>query len=302
MFQRVLNNLKSGGLTPSFSILISKDNQIVFEDYFNSDCNSIYDIASLTKPLLTFPLSLKYTDLNDKVYKYIKDFPNILTIKNLITHTSGLIPWLPLYLYNEDYLKTIKKFGFNKSDSKEKQYSCLNYIVLKNIIELSANLTFRNVSEKYLKNLNEVYIPPVNLENVMPTEIGNNFEYQLAKKHITCPEKTKFRLNKVIKGETHDLNAFYDGQISGNSGLFATSKGVSNLIEKLLTYNNYKLSLNENEKYLYHLGFTGTGFAISKNSKNFVVFLSNRVYPEVKNIDFSSIRHKIFETALNNLN
>jgi CubicO group peptidase (beta-lactamase class C family) len=52
--------------------------------------DTIYDCASLTKPLVTTPLVLKTVkNLDERFQGY--------TFRELLTHTSGLRAWLPLY-------------------------------------------------------------------------------------------------------------------------------------------------------------------------------------------------------------
>ncbi len=300
MPNRILEKLKKEGLTPSFSLLVVKNSKIKFSSNYNASATeTIYDVASLTKPLVTFPIVKKYLSLTDSLNDYFPALSKeikIVTVKQLITHLSGFIPWLPLYHYEKPYLQTIFEKGFNKKQS-EKTYSCLNYIILKNLVEQCAKMPYKSIAKKFLMKFSGCYIEEECKENVKPTEKGNKFEFELSKNFLKKPNKQLYRLNKTICGEVHDLNAYYDNGFSGNSGLFATSTGIKNLVENLISHSDFYLPLFEREKYYYHMGFTGTGFAVSKNREVFVIFLSNRVHPEVKNINFSEIRHQIFEEA-----
>lgn len=301
MLQRILDGLKNEGITPSFSCVVLKNNKIIFMDNFCSlNSNTIFDCASLTKPLITFPLIKKYTDLNNKAAPLINGLSDNLKILDFVVHKSNLIPWLPLYHFKNKYIKTILEYGFSKNKTKEKVYSCLNYIILKEIIEICAKLTFKTVVNDFLNQFKGCTISPGNLQNVKPTEFGNQYEFNLSKQFVKKTDSNLYRLNELICGEVHDLNAFYDGGISGNSGLFSTSDGIVKLINNLLMFEDWNLPLFENENYYYHLGFTGTGIAISKDSAVSVIFLSNRICPQVKNINFSEIRHSIFSTAISN--
>ena len=292
MVQGILGDTNLRGLTPSFSLAVVKEGKFVllkgYPDFL------IYDCASITKPLLTFPLIEKHLALNEDAKDYIPHLPYSVKIKELVSHTSGLIPWLPLYLFNKPYTETIVEKGF-KGEKGKKVYSCLNYILLANILEKKLKKPFKEISADFLKDFKNCFIPPLKCVNVAPTERGNLFEFEIAKRFVENPDRRKFRINKVIKGETHDLNSHYAGGIAGNSGLFADVFGVVNLVKNLLKSKNWQLPLFEREDYFYHLGFTGTGIAIHKRENVFVVFLSNRICPEVKNVDFSAIRHEIFK-------
>ena len=292
MVQGILRDTNLRGLTPSFSLAVVKDNDFVliksYPDFL------IYDCASITKPLLTFPLIEKHLALNEDAKDYIPHLPYSVKIKELVNHTSGLIPWLPLYLFDKPYVKTVVEKGF-KGEKGKKVYSCLNYILLANILEKKLKKPFKEIAKDFLKKFKNCFLPPLKCVNVAPTERGNLYEFEIAKRFVKDPDRRKFRINKVIKGETHDLNSHFSGEIAGNSGLFADIFGVVNLVKNLLKSKDYQLPLFEREDYFYHLGFTGTGIAIHKTSNVFVVFLSNRICPEVKSIDFSAIRHEIFK-------
>ncbi|BBB33278.1 hypothetical protein TTHT_1819 [Thermotomaculum hydrothermale] len=292
MFQGILGDIDLRGLTPSYSLAVVKNSQIVFfegyPDFF------VYDCASITKPLVTFPIVEKCFDLEEDARDYFSELPYSIKIKELVNHTSGLIPWLPLYLFKNSYRETIIEKGF-KGKKGEKVYSCLNYILLKELVELNLKKPFKEIAEDFFKDFKNCFLPPLKCVNVAPTERGNVFEYNLAKDFVKNPDKRKFRLNRIIKGETHDLNSHYSNGIAGNSGLFANVFGVKLLIENLLEIQNFYLPLFERDDYFYHLGFTGTGIAIDKKQNVFVIFLSNYICPERKDINFSSIRYRIFK-------
>ncbi len=59
--------------------------------------NHRYDLASLAKPLVTAPLALAFLDLDvDRRWALgFTDRPEPLTVRQLLSHTSGLPPWRP---------------------------------------------------------------------------------------------------------------------------------------------------------------------------------------------------------------
>lgn len=59
---------------------------------------TVFDLASLTKPLVTAPLALEYLDIEcdqrDTLgFTTLQDGP--LTVRQLLSHSAGLPPWLP---------------------------------------------------------------------------------------------------------------------------------------------------------------------------------------------------------------
>src|SRR5437667_7914653 len=85
--------------------------------------DTVYDCASLTKPLVTTTLILQsIKNIDDKYYGF--------TYRELLTHTSGLRAWLPLYAYTAKYIDTILKEGPDYERRTKVVYSDLNFILL----------------------------------------------------------------------------------------------------------------------------------------------------------------------------
>ena len=63
----------------------------------NSNPMAFFDLASLAKPLVTAPLALEHLDLDRDRREQLGflDRPSPLTVRQLLSHSSGLPPWLP---------------------------------------------------------------------------------------------------------------------------------------------------------------------------------------------------------------
>lgn len=297
MLHTILTQLIREGTTPSLSISIyGRDGSQTDRRLPDSDFDPVYDVASLTKPLVSFPLAHKHIpDLNAPVERFLPSFPPSVTIRNLLNHTAGLIPWLPCYHFDPPYHETILHRGFG---AKGKTYSCLGYLLLARVLESVTNRSFRSLAAEYLEDATGCEMEPGDRPDVMPTETGNRFEQKMAADFVSTPDPALFRPNIVIKGLVHDLNAFHDGGFSGNSGLFATAAGCVLLARRLVQLPEWQLPLMKTDNYYYHFGFTGTGIAISPDAETIVVFLSNRIHPSVQQVDYSLIRHRIFHAVL----
>src|SRR5215467_15727576 len=111
----------AAGEFPSAVYLIGETDHIVYEDALGysvvepyriaNKIDTIYDLASLTKPLVTALLCARRIELGEltldsSVSHYLAEFDRtdkqIITIRELLTHTSGLPAWRPLYLLTED--------------------------------------------------------------------------------------------------------------------------------------------------------------------------------------------------------
>ncbi len=301
MLHRILRELVEQALVPSFDCRVYRDGKSVFREHFPLEGSDlIYDTASLTKPLVTFPLVRKsFGGLEVSLEEVLPKAGIHASLFELLTHRGGLRPWLPLYLFGENYLESIRLRGLIETrTTAEPLYSCLGYILLSRAVSKVESSSFAKIVKEFLSDFSGCEINPGPRLDVAPTEHGNRYELALAAEFVKNPDPSRFRLDRDIHGETHDLNAFYDGGISGNAGLFATSEGTMALLQALLQKEDALLPLMKEKGYFYHLGFTGTGIAVSEDRRTAAVFLSNRVYPTVLSQDFSGIRHRIFRTAM----
>lgn len=136
---------------PSAVYLVAEKGEIVFHDAFGyavveperieAKLDTIYDLASLTKPLVTGLLGAQFIDNGSfrpetTVQELLREYRNAriggLTIQQLAVHTSGLPAWLPLYLLVEtpgDW-SAILADQTSFEAGKRVEYSDLNFITL----------------------------------------------------------------------------------------------------------------------------------------------------------------------------
>src|SRR5215211_3521322 len=146
---------------PSAVYLVAERGEIIFQDALGfavveperieARIDTIYDLASLTKVLVTGLLTAKLIEageinLSDKISKYFSEFEREdkrdITIENLLTHTSGFTAWLPFYSgvnYPDDStertIKIIAQKELIKPPNTKAVYSDLNFILLGLLIE-----------------------------------------------------------------------------------------------------------------------------------------------------------------------
>ncbi|MFL6281609.1 MAG: serine hydrolase domain-containing protein, partial [Pyrinomonadaceae bacterium] len=119
---------------------------------------TIYDLASLTKPLVTGLLAAMQVErgaleLDGAVSDYLKEFDTdekrAITVRQLLTHTSGLPAWRPLYLLTdggpERVLDTIAAEPLEQEPGARIVYSDLGFITL--------GLTLQRVADAPLAEL-----------------------------------------------------------------------------------------------------------------------------------------------------
>jgi serine-type D-Ala-D-Ala carboxypeptidase len=288
--------------------------------------DTIYDCASITKPLITTALVLQAVaegrialDDSFEGFRY----------RDLLTHTSGLRAWLPLYSY-PDYLAAILENGPEYERRTRVVYSDLNFVLLWLALQRLYGDYVALANERIINRLklsDAMFRPPPTLKpRIAATEWGQRWEVGM------CADRSirfeGFR-EGLLWGETHDGNSHYAGGTAGNAGLFATARAVyriaqgwiegtlvpRELLEAAIT--NYTPGLEENRglgwilsypnhnatgmlspRAFGHTGFTGTSVFIDPERERVMVLLTNRVHPVAGPIAMQKIRGHFHRLAL----
>ena len=228
------------------------------------------------------------------------------------------------YLHNRFHKEAMQMIANARIGNKAYLYSCINFILLKEIVETISGMPMDLFLDK---------------EYFLPMKL-NNIAYLPLRKHkredIAPTLKKDYLRNGVIQGFVHDPSAAFLGGVSGNAGLFATAGDVATIYQMLLNNGEY-----EGKSYLCaetcklftttvsesgrrglgfdkpvpskpntnpccvsapqavygHTGYTGTCCWVDPVNKLVYVFLSNRTYPGdgPNKLASMSIRPKIQE-------
>lgn len=221
--------------------------------------NHLFDIASLTKVIGTTTAIMLLVDkgqlsIDDKVGKYISDFTSPdkkdITIRHLLTHTSGLHDWYPMYYRSNNRQSTYNLIGnlpLKYPVGKERHYSDLGFTILGQIIEtISGMLLEEYVDKNIFKPLgmkSSTYIPiKKGFTKFAATSHGNPYEKRMvydSSLGYQFPEIKHDSWNGwrqyTLRGEVNDGNAWYaNGGVSGAAGLFSTISDIQRLVDMLL--------------------------------------------------------------------
>jgi CubicO group peptidase (beta-lactamase class C family) len=271
---------------------------------------TLFDLASLTKSIATATsvIILKergLIDLNHDISLYLTEFKRKISISHLLTHTSGLPAWRPLYVevkHRSDVIKYLSDLNLEYETGNKVVYSCLGYILLGEMIRKVTGLGLDEFADREIfkpLSMNDTFFNPLEnrREECAATEDSNSFEKRMS-------NYRDYRWRKgVIVGEVHDENANFLGGVAGNAGLFSTASDLARFAKMLINGGENILSpdsvkmistiqtpeLNESrglgwiilpDKTLYHTGFTGTAVWINLERRFFATLLTNRVHPD----------------------
>src|SRR5690625_1913116 len=128
--------------------------------------NTVLDLASLTKVVATLPAILKLLDdgdvhLDDEVHYFLPAFKQKgkenITVKHLLTHTSGLTSHQPFYEKKLSAEKVLNEIFTDENEvpvGSKVVYSDLGFITLYKIVEEVTEVEFSKfVSEEFFMSL-----------------------------------------------------------------------------------------------------------------------------------------------------
>ncbi len=272
-----------------------------------NDINTLYDLASLTKVLVTNVLITKLLEenkikLGDKIKTYLPKFKyDNITIFHLLTHSSGLIAdvnWEKVNSKDE-----LIEFFYNKKlyyeTGTDVIYSDLNFMFLGFIVEKLYGKPLDVLAyEKIFKplHMNNTCFNPNNKKLCAPTEV------------------TKKR--GVVRGIVHDEKTWMMNGVSGAAGVFSNIFDLVKFVIMILNDGMIGDKKYIDKKYIdlwakpfvkgkeknvrglgwgvgkskitgslcsnntiYHTGFTGNTLIIDRENKIAFILLSNRIHP-----------------------
>lgn len=281
--------------------------------------NTVFDLASLTKPIATASCIMRLVQagqiaLDDKVADHLPEFRSqekqVVTIKQLLLHTGGLIPDNAMADYQdgaEVARERLLGLSLQYKPGTRFRYSDVGFQVLGELIEAKTGTSLADFAAK------EIF-DPLGMD-----ETGYLPERPLRERAAT----TEQREGRWMEGEVHDPRAYAVGGVAGHAGLFSTANdlaiysqmmieggtlGDANIFTQEIVDQMTKgydvtggspdrpwerglgwdkrtgYSSNRGESMTAsafgHGGFTGTSLWIDPELELFVIFLSNRVHPD----------------------
>ena len=291
---------------------------------------TLFDLASLTKPLCSGALlaSVAALGLDTLPGRFLPEWKKTrfegITLERLLTHTSGLEAWFPMYVRGEGraaYRRTLAERDPVAAPGERVIYSDLNFLLVTEILETVFAAPLEDVFTE------SVALPagsgarylPASADATAATERGDCFERAMVESRgLTY---SRFR-DGVVRGEVHDGNAFRRGGVSGHAGLFGTARDVWALARVWLDASRRTWTRDRtpdlaearglswqgrrgagsaipemSEASFGHTGFTGTSVWADPERDRIFVLLTNRIHPEVREIPFNEVRQRFHRAA-----
>lgn len=335
------NELVEKGAAPGCQIVVVRKGKMVYDQTFgtmggskeqNRYCNrpvtaeTMYDLASVSKAVGTVPAVLLLMHehglkLKDRVTKWLPELKGTayakVTLQDLLYHESGLREGYLFYkdvavpdsLFRADeMIRTIAKL---KPKRKQGQYlySCLNFVLLRYIVE---RVSGEQLDFYLRKRLPEFFGPWLTfnpLDNGVPLGVIAPTEQDDAVRH------------RFIHGTVHDEIGAWALGVEGNSGLFGSAEALAPLLQMMhndgkfngkqylprdlchqfttqrsshsrrglgfdrqtVKNDNPTIAPESSVQTWGHTGFTGTCFWVDTKNDLIYIFLSNSTCPSREN-------------------
>lgn len=279
--------------------------------------DTVFDLASVSK-LFTSILAVQQIErgaleLESRVAAHLPEFGGAgkqdMTIRQLLTHTSGFRSWIPLYnapTYEEKLQLIWKEAPLNPPGSAY-LYSDLNLISLQLVLE---RITGRTLDAL----LRDEVTAPLGLRRTRYNPPASWKPKIAATEDARKPWSGLDR--GLVWGEVHDENAFGLGGVAGHAGVFSDAWDLAVLARTLLNggaYGRARILRPESVELMFtdfntafpgdehglgfelyqhwymgamatprtagHTGFTGTSLVLDPTTDSFLVVLGNSVHP-----------------------
>jgi uncharacterized protein YbbC (DUF1343 family)/CubicO group peptidase (beta-lactamase class C family) len=284
----------------------------VVPDVAPMTANTIFDIASLTKPLGTTLAVMALVErgqvkLDAPLGRYVPEFRKPafaqVTIQRLLTHSAGF-PAIPppgtVKPSVGETLRGIQRLPFDYAPGTGTQYSDVGFMLLGEVV--------RRASGKPLdRYLQATVFKPLGLRDTTFNP-GPGLRERIA--------PTEYAGGKMLLGEVHDPRARMLGGVAGHAGMFSTAADLARLCRmlvgggelggvRLFKPETVRAMLTRNTdgsgsralgwdissvfarsmlpffppESAIHTGFTGTSVMIEPQSGTYLILLTNRVHP-----------------------
>jgi serine-type D-Ala-D-Ala carboxypeptidase len=256
--------------------------------------DQVYDLASLTKVLVTVPLCAALMEqgelsLDSRVADVLPKVDKRITVAHLLTHSSGYPAHIHLYRHVQTWgtpdarhaiLEAAGVVPLEATPGSKHRYSDIGFLVLLNLLETLGG-----------QRLDALY------DDLVP-HAGLTWGHELAAATEHCPVR-----RRIVRGEVHDLNCLALGGVSTHAGLFGSARAVGLFMDRMRVdpriapfvqmrgsgahragFDGISVGYTSTgsrfpSDTVGHLGYTGTSTWMVPSRRAVVTLLTNRIHP-----------------------
>lgn len=297
--------------------------------------DTIYDLASLTKVIVTATTAMILVDegkldITRPVSAFIPEFrggaKDKVTVEHLLTHSSGIDWWAPLYeeiAGQPEYVKRIVAMDLKSEPGAKALYSDLGLILLGEVLQRLTGESLEAFAKKHI-------LEPLGMKDTRYRP-GQELLPRIA------PAEVVAERGGLVHGVVHDENAMALGGVAPHAGLFGTAPDLARFAQMMLNggvlehkrivsratierFTAERRVPGSSRAYGWekptaensagarlsplafgHTGFTGTSMWIDPAQKLFVILLTNRVHPTRENNQIRQVRKDVHNAVVEGL-
>ena len=293
------------------------------------DAHTLWDMASLTKVVGTTSAVMQFVEsgriaLDAPVQRYLPAWTGRnkekVTIRHLLTHTSGLPSFKPYDTLTTDpdsMAKLMFATPLDTTPGARMVYSDIGAYTFGRVVE--------EVSGQSLDlYLHDHVFEPLGMHETM-------FRPPIALRPRIAPTEIDPKRGGLVRGMVHDERAYYLGGVSAHAGLFSSAHDLARFARMYLsggqldgvrifsaatirTFTTRQVEARAlgwekpngtnsaghrmPENAFGHTGFTGTSIWMDPDDDVFVILLSNRVNPSRSNNRIGRVRIALADTVM----
>lgn len=338
----IVDGAISSGQVPGAVVIVGRKGAIVYAKSFGDRCvdparepltrDTIFDLASLTKPLATATSVMILVDrgkirLDDTLAKLLPEFDNhgkgAITVEQLLRHRAGLIPDNTIDDYAdgpESAWQRLANLDLTSVPGAKFSYSDVGFLILGRIVEKVSGMPLDEFATE------NIYRPLRMTDSHFP---GPGEVDETRQVRAAPTEKVD---GAYLRGVVHDPRARALGGVGGHAGLFATADDVAIFANMMLSQGkgsdgqvilkpetvdaminpgttpelqrrglgwdvDTPFSAPRGKAFgprsYGHTGFTGTSIWIDPDTETFVIILASRLYPKGSSTSTNRLRASV---------
>jgi len=249
----LLHGAVADGVFPGAVLLVSRaGHRLLFHAAGNAallptprpmTAHTIFDLASLTKPLATtlavlIVVSRGNLDLDAPLADLLarRSIPRdkaALTLRQLLSHSAGFPAWKPYYLELAKIPQANRKRRLHEllleeplehAPGEGSLYSDLGFLLIEWIMEEKTATDLHRFTREHLYE--PLGCPTLSYRPLQQTTLRDPRDFAATEQ---CPWR-----GRVLSGEVHDENAYVMGGVAGQAGLFGAAADVGRLLDAIL--------------------------------------------------------------------
>ena len=317
-----IREFMNNGVYPGFSVAFIEGEEVekIVEGTLTKESDAdlvedglFYDLASVTKAFVTSTLLVQMVErreinLDESIIKWFPNADKRVTLRHLITHTSGLRGYIENRneLASDALIEALASLPVTETFHHTVKYTDTGFVLAGIILEKEFGKPIADLFDERIARplkLTATY-GPVPSEGCVPTAFEE-------------------RRGRLLQGEVHDPKASILQRRCGSAGLFATLDDCITLVQLYLHDGKWRefeycsaemmqsllkdwtptrqagrslgwdIDRVGEQIWLRHTGFTGTTVLMNLTTKQAIILLTNRIYQYEDTPSYNQLREEL---------